>query len=212
MSRNIIFIALIVSLTAILVVCSKNGNALQPAELQKFIDINMQKAESLALQQVKGEISTSKLELENGLLVYRFLIQRPNGKKQTVYINAMNGLIVSEKKPSTDKNDKIETPKNTGLHKQLGQIKEIFMKENSHPIVGTVPVTKDTDLVSLAKVGDIEAQDAAVSLVEGNVENVKLENEDGYLVYIVQVRYKGNPYYVLVDAGNDKVLEIDDKN
>ncbi|NOY58696.1 MAG: hypothetical protein GXO75_07155 [Calditrichaeota bacterium] len=212
MSRFISIILMVLSLTMLLIVCSKNKDILQPAALQKFADISLQKAQSLALQRVKGKIAASHLEIDNGLLVYRFQIQRPEGQMQTICIDAKNGSFISEKKLSAGQNFEKKNKEKPGLQKHMDRIKEMFTKGNTNPIVGTISVTKDTDLATLAKVGEIEAQDAAVSLVEGKVENVRLENEDGYLIYVVQVRYEGNIYDVLVDAGDNKVLEVDLKN
>lgn len=212
MSRYVTFQILIVSLAAIFFGCGKSGNMLQPAQLQKFANISLQKAESLALGQARGVIETSNIALKNGMLVYRFRIKRPDGKQKTVYIDAKNGTLVLEKKERDEQNTEKNESGRLGLHKQLDRIRKIFNRENEKSIEGTIPVTRDTDLTSLAKVGEIEAQDAAVSLTGGNVENIRLENEDGYLVYVVQIRYKGDLYYVLVDAGNNKVLEIDSKN
>lgn len=211
-SRFFSILTVIVFLTMTLIVCGKKKDILQPAPLQKFADISLQKAQSLALQRVQGKIAASHLELENGLLVYRFQIQRPDGQGQTIFINAKNGSSISGKELSIAQNDEKENKAKLGLQKHMDRRKEMLTKENTNPIVGTIPVTKDTDLATLAKVGEIEAQDAAVSLVEGKVENVSLENEEGYLIYVVQVRYEGVLYDVFVDAGDKKVLEVDLKN
>lgn len=212
MSRYISILFLVLSLAMVLVVCSKNKDILQPAALQKFADISLQKAQSLALQPGQGKIAASRLELDNGLLIYRFQIKRPEGQMQTICIDAKNGSFISEKKLSAGQNFENKNKEKPGLQKHMNKIKKMFTKGNTNPIVGTISVTKDTDLATLAKVGEIEAQDAAVSLVEGKVENIRLENEEGYLIYVVQVRYEGSIYDVLVDAGDNKVLEVDLKN
>jgi uncharacterized membrane protein YkoI len=57
-------------------------------------------------------------------------------------------------------------------------------------------------LQPLAKISSRQAQQAAESAQGGNAKTVKLENEDGNLVYAVEISNQE----VTVDAGNGKVL------
>ncbi len=57
-------------------------------------------------------------------------------------------------------------------------------------------------LQPLAKITAQQAQKAAETSVNGKARGVKLENEDGNLVYAVEIGQQ----FVKVDAGNNKVL------
>ncbi|WP_167900667.1 PepSY domain-containing protein [Thermococcus sp. LS1] len=65
-------------------------------------------------------------------------------------------------------------------------------------------------LQSLAKITPEQAKSAALSKVNGSVVKVELDNENGYLVYSVEVK-TGNGIIkdVKVDAGDGKVLYVD---
>ena len=60
----------------------------------------------------------------------------------------------------------------------------------------------------LARITADQARAAAVRAVPGTVETVELENEDGNLVYGVEVKTASGDRDVKVDAGNAKVLFI----
>ena len=63
-------------------------------------------------------------------------------------------------------------------------------------------------LQPLAKITPLQAQQAAKTAVGDTVTKVKLENEDGNLIYSVIVGQKE----VAVDAGNGKVLYAENNN
>ena len=72
-------------------------------------------------------------------------------------------------------------------------------------------------LQSLAKVTPQQAQQAAEASAKGTASSVKLENEDGNLVYAVAVSAPRNSVgngqnEVIVDAGNGKVLGTNTPN
>ncbi|AHF80124.1 PepSY domain-containing protein [Thermococcus paralvinellae] len=86
--------------------------------------------------------------------------------------------------------------------------------------VGSITVPKTADgisedqeaklLQSLAKITPEQAKQAALAEVNGNVIKVELDNENGYLVYSVEVKTgDGTIKDVKVDAGNGKILHID---
>jgi len=65
-------------------------------------------------------------------------------------------------------------------------------------------------LQKLAKITPEQAKSAALAEVKGTAVKVSLEDENGYLVYSVEVKTaKGLMKDVKVDAGNGKVLHID---
>ncbi|MBW4633043.1 MAG: PepSY domain-containing protein [Iphinoe sp. HA4291-MV1] len=63
-------------------------------------------------------------------------------------------------------------------------------------------------LQTLAKITAQQAQQAAETSVGGKASRVKLENENGNLVYAVEIGQQD----VKVDAGNDKVLYTENTN
>jgi len=77
--------------------------------------------------------------------------------------------------------------------------------------VGSIPLKKSANLKSLAKINKEQAEAAALELVEGKIEKVKLENEDGYLVYNVTVKFKGDKFEILVDAGSGKAVAVEEE-
>ncbi|GBF82938.1 PepSY domain-containing protein [Aphanothece sacrum] len=67
---------------------------------------------------------------------------------------------------------------------------------------------ESANLQSLAKIGPQQAQQAAEKAIGSQASQVKLENEDGNLVYSVIIGQKD----IKVDAGNGKILYTDTSN
>ncbi len=70
----------------------------------------------------------------------------------------------------------------------------------------------DDNLSSLAKISPAQATSIVLSnasFASGKVLNVTLENENGYLVYSVEVLVNNVTYQVKVDAGNGKILWVE---
>jgi len=67
-------------------------------------------------------------------------------------------------------------------------------------------------LTGLARITAKQAEAAAVQQVRGSVTAVELENENGTLVYSVEIQTATGEHDVKVDAGNGQVLhgEADD--
>lgn len=61
---------------------------------------------------------------------------------------------------------------------------------------------EEAQYAALAKITPEQAKQAALSIASGPVSSVKLEDEDGFLVYKVMIGQKD----VTVNAGNGKVL------
>jgi len=65
-------------------------------------------------------------------------------------------------------------------------------------------------LAGLAKISAADAKKAALAKVSGTVIKTSLDNENGYLVYSVEVKdAQGKVFDVKVDAGNGTVLAIE---
>lgn len=78
------------------------------------------------------------------------------------------------------------------------------------PIVGTVKVERGATLQSLAKITLEQAQRAALEAVPGaTVHEGELDEEDGYVVYEIELIQNGREVDVIVDAGTGDVLAIE---
>jgi len=64
-------------------------------------------------------------------------------------------------------------------------------------------------LKSLARITPEQAQAAALAQVPGTVKKVELENEDGNVVYGVEIKTSNGDSDVKVDAGDGRVLHIE---
>jgi uncharacterized membrane protein YkoI len=64
-------------------------------------------------------------------------------------------------------------------------------------------------LKSLARITPEQAQAAALAQVPGRVKKVELENEDGNVVYGVEIKTADGESDVKVDAGDGRVLHVE---
>ena len=64
-------------------------------------------------------------------------------------------------------------------------------------------------LKSLARITPEQARDAALAQVPGTVKKVELENEDGNVVYGVEIKTAKGDSDVKVDAGDGRVLHVE---
>ncbi len=77
---------------------------------------------------------------------------------------------------------------------------------------GSIPVGthSESQLKGLAKITPARAVQAALARVKGQVLKVELENENGFLVYGVEIRRPDRSTVDLkVDAGNGRVLAME---
>lgn len=68
---------------------------------------------------------------------------------------------------------------------------------------------ESTQLASMAKITAEQAKASALKAVAGTVTKVELDNENGNLVYSVEVKTSNSIIDVKVDAGNGKILAQD---
>ena len=85
---------------------------------------------------------------------------------------------------------------------------EVADRETSEAKDNQMGATQSTKLSTLAKITPQQAQQAAEATVAGKATSVKLENENGNLVYSVEIAQKE----VIVDAGNGRVLSTESLN
>lgn len=74
----------------------------------------------------------------------------------------------------------------------------------------SIKVPEDTetqaDFAKLARVTQQEAEAAALAVQPGQVAQARLDDEDGYLVWQIDVKHDKGITEIAVDAGNSKVL------
>jgi uncharacterized membrane protein YkoI len=87
----------------------------------------------------------------------------------------------------------------TGNNKLPDEVKSASIKvpENTE---------SQSDFVKLAHVSQQEAEAAALALQPGRVVKAKLDDEEGYLVWQIDVKHAKGTTEIAVDAGNSKVL------
>lgn len=71
-----------------------------------------------------------------------------------------------------------------------------------------VPENTETqaEFAKFAKVTQQQAETAALAVMPGKVVKAKLDDEDGYLVWQIDVQHAKGTTEIAVDAGNSKVL------
>lgn len=82
-------------------------------------------------------------------------------------------------------------------------------------ISGSIPTQnhRQNEFPKLAKISSSDAVKAAIEKVPGDVLSIALENEDGSLVYAVEVvNSQTGLHEVNVDAGNGKILSNQTKD
>ena len=84
-------------------------------------------------------------------------------------------------------------------------------EEKETPVQGSVAVPKNTSESALANLAAIPASDAIVRATAshpGKLLSAKLENEDGFAVWAVEIaNANGGATEVIIDAGNGAILK-----
>jgi len=144
-----------------------------------------------------AEIKSIRLQEENGYLVYEVLLLN-NNKKLDVKVDAGNGEIV-----------KVDNDRENDREKGMEDSDE--GEANPYNASLRIKNPPESALHNLAKVSMQDAIASAVEKVPGKVVKTELDNENGYLVYSVEVAVKnGDIKDVKIDAGNGKVLFVND--
>ncbi|WP_096186844.1 PepSY domain-containing protein [Evansella halocellulosilytica] len=60
------------------------------------------------------------------------------------------------------------------------------------------------------KISSEEAVEIAKGVLDGKLDEVELDTEDGMLVYEVEIKYNGDDYDFIIDAHSGEIIEIDD--
>lgn len=81
---------------------------------------------------------------------------------------------------------------------------------NETPESEAVETEEARDLAELTRIDRAAAEEVALSAIPGEVREVELENENGFVVYEVEVAGQDGTFYeVVVDAGNGEVLGLE---
>lgn len=67
------------------------------------------------------------------------------------------------------------------------------------------------EFAQYAKVSQQQAEAAALAVQPGQVVKAKLDDEDGYLVWQIDVKHDRGTTEIAVDAGNSKILATEDE-
>ena len=154
------------------------------AELAKQAKITEEQATKIALEKVPGTVNEVELEDENGTIVYGFEVVSTDGTQQDVKVDAQTGKIV-----------KVEADD------------EENGKENDEEENGT---QTQAELAKQAKITEEQATKIALEKVPGTVNEVELEDENGTIVYGIEVvSTDGTQQDVKVDAQTGKIVKVE---
>ena len=150
------------------------------AELAKQAKITEEEATKAALEKVPGTVKEVELEDEDGTIVYGIEVVSTDGTQKEVKVDAKTGKVV--KVEDDDEKD--------------GEKKD----EEENPV----------ELAKQAKITEEEATKAALEKVPGTVKQVELEDEDGTIVYGIEVvSTDGTQKDVKVDAKTGKIVKVE---
>ncbi|MDR7080291.1 putative membrane protein YkoI [Neobacillus niacini] len=150
------------------------------AELVKQVKITEEEATKAALEKVAGTVKEVELEDEDGTIVYGIEVVSTDGSQQDVKVDAQTGKVV--KVEADDEED--------GEEKDEGE--------------------NQAELAKQAKISEEEATKAALEKVPGTVKQVELEDEDGTIVYGIEVvSTDGTQQDVKVDAKTGKIVKVE---
>jgi uncharacterized membrane protein YkoI len=156
------------------------------AQLQEKAKLTSKEAEAIALKEVPGTVKETELEDEDGVVVYGFEVQTTSGEVKDVKVNAVNGDIFKIENDDNDEGDDEEDG-----------------EENDDSI---------KDLQKSASLSSIEAEVIALKEVPGTVKDSELEDEDGVVVYDVEVKTSaGDIKGVKVDASSGEIVKVADE-
>ena len=153
-------------------------------ELAKQAKITEEQATKTALEKVPGTVNEVELEDENGAIVYGFEVVSTDGTQQDVKVDAQTGKIV-----------KVEVDD------------EENGKENDEEENDT---QTQAELAKQAKITEEAATKTALEKVPGTVNQVELEDENGTIVYGIEVvSTDGTQQDVKVDAQTGKIVKVE---
>ncbi len=152
-------------------------------QLEKKTKLTKQESIDIALKEVQGSASDVELEDEDGVIIYSVEVTDDQGQKHEVAVDANTGKIL-----------KIEADDEES-EKEDGEEND---KEEQKQLEKEATVTKGESIA------------IALKEVPGKVKDAELEDEDGVVVYTVDViDDKGEEKEIVVDAKSGKVLKVE---
>ncbi|MEO7587447.1 MAG: PepSY domain-containing protein, partial [Arachnia sp.] len=167
--------------------------------LAKLATVTEQEATKAATDLVPGTVSKIALDDEDGFVVWEVDITKADGAMVEVLVDAGNVGNTAQEIEDADEASIVGTIKAPA--------------ENESEAADGSPEEKAQDqaeaavLAALATVTEQEATRAATDAVPGTVSNIGLDDEDGFVVWEVDItKADGTRVEVLVDAGNAGIL------
>ncbi|MGB9749969.1 MAG: PepSY domain-containing protein [Caldisericia bacterium] len=121
---------------------------------------------------------------------------------------AVNSQSTLQDNDNETNDDFVETNNNDDVQEPnyVGSIKVNDTNEQDE-------ASEQTMLEKLAKISQTDAEKIALKKVYGTVVKTSLDNENGYVVYSVEIKdTQGKVFEVKVDAGNGKVLIVENSD
>ncbi|AMX00331.1 PepSY domain-containing protein [Rummeliibacillus stabekisii] len=159
-------------------------------QLAKEATITKEEAISAALKEVTGKAGDTELEDEDGTVVYGVEVTDDQGKQQDVKVDAKTGKVL--KVEADDENEKGDNEEKEDKDGEVSDKQEQQQLEKE------------------AKISAEESTSIALKEVKGQVTDTELEDEDGAVVYGVEITDdQGKKHDVKIDAKTGKVLKVD---
>jgi uncharacterized membrane protein YkoI len=169
----------------------EENDSQKQAALAKQAKITEAQSKDIALKEVPGTVNEVELDDENGTIVYDVEVIAKDGTRHDVIIDAKTGKVINVEIEDEDENGNEEND-----------------DEENDP-------QEQAALAKQAKITEAQSKDIALKEVPGTVNDVELEDEDGTIVYGVEVIAKdGTQHDVKIDAKTGKVVkvELDDED
>jgi uncharacterized membrane protein YkoI len=115
--------------------------------------------------------------------------------------------VVDDPKEREEKDEAEGAEENEGA--EANEANEREDREGGEEAEDRAESAESARLKSLARITPEQARDAALAQVPGTVKKVELENEDGNVVYGVEVKTASGERDVKVDAGDGRVLHVE---
>lgn len=172
-----------------LVLDANSGKVLKLEEKEKLetedqtpiVKISIDQGKAIAKKVFNGTVKEIEIEKEDDLLVYEVKMMSKN-KKADIKIDANNGTVLQVKEKDLVKNEQEE-------------------QQKEKP-------TKHKDQSSSGKIGIEKAKQIAQKQFNGKVEEAELDNDDGRLIYEVEMVSNEKEAEIAIDAYTGEVLVV----
>jgi uncharacterized membrane protein YkoI len=126
-------------------------------------------------------------------------------EKKAAYSSSVQ--VQDDKNERAEANESEEAEENETA--EADEASESENREQREEAEGRAEGAESERLKSLARITPEQARDAALAQVPGTVKKVELENEDGNVVYGVEIKTAKGESDVKVDAGDGRVLHVE---